>query len=437
MSQLRAGVARATTSPEQGIYLVGYYDREMGSTGVHDDLTATALALDDGTQQAVLIALDLLGLHELLVDRVREGIAERVGIAPRAVMIACSHTHSGPAGYADPSKHTPQRRYLDGLVETLVGLVEAAAERLAPVEVLHGVGETSIAHNRRQQLPDGTVIIGDNPDGPVDRSLHVVEFRAADGAPLATLVNLACHGVAVGPANLLVSADWPGVMRRTVEAETGAPCLFVQGAAGDLNPVEGWNEDDPWGPAERLGREAGQAALAVRAAMQPIAGAPLRALNGQAWLHLVKQPMADAKTAFEQTLSSWTGAPVGDIDRVLRQRFPWEPTLEQQKGQWYTPLEVQALRIGEVLIAAHAAETFTAIGAQIKDESPAERTLFAGYANGLIGYLPTAAEHRKGGYEVDVAPYVFRMPGLLDPNAAQQAVEHSLKLLGRVWDDEE
>ena len=89
------------------------------------------------------------------------------------------------------------------------------------------------------------------------------------------------------------------------------------------------------------------------------------------------------------------------------------------------------------LIAAHAAETFTAIGAQIKDESPAERTLFAGYANGLIGYLPTAAEHRKGGYEVDVAPYVFRMPGLLDPNAAQQAAEHSLKLLGRVWDDEE
>src|SRR5690606_30623735 len=60
-----------------------------------------------------------------------------------------------------------------------------------------------------------------------------------DGAPLATIVNYACHPITVGPDNDLITPDYPGVVKRVVEDATGSTCLFLQGAAGDLGPVRG------------------------------------------------------------------------------------------------------------------------------------------------------------------------------------------------------
>jgi len=72
---LLAGVARRIISPPKGIFLIGYGDRTKGNLGVHDDLTATALILDDGTARVAIVALDMLAINEFIVDRVRARLA--------------------------------------------------------------------------------------------------------------------------------------------------------------------------------------------------------------------------------------------------------------------------------------------------------------------------------------------------------------------------
>jgi neutral ceramidase len=215
MGQLHAGVAGTIVTPPLGTYLIGYADRTSGCTCVHDDLTTRALVLNDGTTELVIIAPDMLALNEHVVARVRAGIAERWRISGKRVMICCSHTHSGPIAYADEKSNCERRRFIDGLVDKLVTAVGEALAEQVPVAAAWGQDEVPVAINRRQLLPDGGVIIGENLGGPVDRSLNVVQLdRLDDGQPLVTLVNLACHATVLGPGSYAVSAEWPGVMRR-------------------------------------------------------------------------------------------------------------------------------------------------------------------------------------------------------------------------------
>ena len=92
MSELNAGYARRIISPQKGIYLIGYGDRMWGNRGIHDDLTATALALDDGKIQVVIIACDLLAINEITLSRVEKAVNTNI-------IVCCSHTHSGPIVY--------------------------------------------------------------------------------------------------------------------------------------------------------------------------------------------------------------------------------------------------------------------------------------------------------------------------------------------------
>ena len=72
---------------------------------------------------------------------------------------------------------------------------------------------------------------GRNPDGFVDHEVLVTALDDLDGNPVATLVNYACHPTIMGPDNKLITPDYPGPVRETVESIVGGTCLFLQGAA--------------------------------------------------------------------------------------------------------------------------------------------------------------------------------------------------------------
>jgi hypothetical protein len=431
MGQLQAGVARTIVTPPLGIYLIGYGDRSGGCRSVHDDLTATALVLDDGTTQLTIIALDMLALNEQIVARARAGIAACWHIPGEQVMICCSHTHSGPIAYADEKSKRQDRQFIDGLVDKLVTAVGEALKTTVPVSAGCSRGEAHIAVNRRQLLPDGRMVIGVNPDGPVDRSLNVLQFRrCGNDEPLVTLVNMACHATILGPDSYAVSAEWPGVMRREVESATGARCMFVQGATGNLNPHHEWGEND-LEVMEQVGRDVAEQVLGSLVTLKPLSASPLQARCDTAWLPIVPQmgPGGKRPITYKEALAEYAGIPRLLVDRVLNTRYPWKTTLEQRDGQWQAPMEIQVFCLGDCALVAHAAETFNEIGTAIKDGSPALIALFAGYSNGCIGYLPTAAAHALGGYEVKLTPYFYRMPGLLDPDCETLVVERSLQIL--------
>ena len=431
---IRAGVAREVISPPRGIYQVGYGNRSRGNRGTHDDLTATALVLDDGTRRLALVACDLLCLNEYIVDRIRV----YPGITAEPI-VACSHTHSGAIAYADERSSAANRAYIDTLVERIGRAIQQAEAALAPAELAWTEGEAGIAVNRRERMADGTIQTGVNPQGPADRSLQVLSVRRPGGAPVATVVNLACHGTVLGPENLLVSADWPGAMRARLEQAVGGLALFLQGAAGDLNPrVNVQTPEAGWAAVRSLGEEVANAALeACARGTTPLLGRPIGLVRQELWLPLEAAAFSDSPPpTYRRPLTRVAGLPTWLawlVDPLLDRRYPWRSRVEAQRGLWHVPLRINAARIGDLALVTFAAETFTEIGMAIKAASPAQHTLFASVSDGCIGYLPTAGAHDQGGYEVDQAPYFYRYPGRLARDCAERAIDAAARALSQVW----
>src|SRR5439155_12150597 len=91
-------------------------------------------------------------------------------------------------------------------------------------------------------------------DRPVDRELLVLRLEDAGGKPIAQAVNFAAHPTMIDAKMRKFSADYPGALAEVVEKETGAPCLFLQGAAGDLSTNPG-EHGGPLKFGQALGRE--------------------------------------------------------------------------------------------------------------------------------------------------------------------------------------
>ncbi len=433
-NQLQAGVARRIITPPKGIFLIGYGDRTKGNTGIHDDLTTTALVLNDGKTNTAIVALDMLCINEFVVDRLRT----RVG-SDTEVLLCCSHTHSGPIAYADAKSKQLNRNYIESLVDSIADSITEASSQLSPAQMKWSQGEAGIAVNRRERQPDGHFEIGRNPDGPVDKSLNIVSVLTLDDKRLATVVNYACHGTVLGPDNYLVSADWIGAMRAKVEKDIGGLLLFLQGATGDLNPDMYWNTTVAFQKMQEEGESVAEAIKkAITRGSETINSTPLEIARAEAWIPLetaVSTPNPP-KNEYRSPLLKMAGLPVWmgfAVDYLLGQRYPWKPRIETRNGFWSVPLRINAMRIGDLGLVAFGAEVFTEIGMKVKTGSPAIHTLFVSITDGCISYLHTTSSHSEGGYEVDSAPYAYRYPGRLAANSEQIALEAVRALQEDLW----
>jgi hypothetical protein len=160
--------------------------------------------------------------------------------------------------------------YLRTLGERAGEMVTQCVRSLAPASIVYGHGRCSLAAHR--DFWDGErrqFVCGFNPGVPADDTVVVARVTADDGKLLANIVNYACHPTTLAWDNTLISPDYIGAMRDLVEDTTGAPCLFLQGASGELGPREGFVGDAA--VADRNGRELGFAALSALTAL-PKAG---------------------------------------------------------------------------------------------------------------------------------------------------------------------
>jgi len=437
---LSAGVARRIITPPEGIFLIGYGDRTKGNIGAHDDLTATALVLDDGTTRLAIVALDILTINEFIVDRVR------ARLTPTEVLLCCSHTHSGPIAYADEKSPRKNREYIDSLVNNIVGAVQDAQSNLKTAYLEYASGEANVGINRREKMPDGHMEIGRNPDGARDKSLQVVSvFTDApllegerQGVRVATIVNYACHGTVLGPDNLLVSADWIGVMRNKVEEELGGMTLFLQGAAANINPDMYWDDARAYEMVAEQGMGVAEAVLdAAGLRSEKMQSVPLNIERIDAWL-----PTETSVTTAHPpknygrpllSLAKMPGFMAVFADLLLNQRYPWRSVIEAKNGFWSVPMRINTVRIGELALVTFGAETFTEIGMRVKSASPAKHTLFAGVSDGCISYLHTEESHPEGGYEVDIAPLAYRYPGRLQAGCEKIALDTTNTLFKKLW----
>jgi len=266
------GIATGDITPP-----VGTYHRMWGaakhdrSTGVHRPLTATALlfrstnSTTDVASQQLMIALDHCLFEQSEIDRITAAIAARTGIPAESVVVVFSHTHAAglmtrdrvelPGGDLIPS-------YLDSVTETIASLTAAAVEQLEEVTINYADGRCDLAAHR-DLYDDATNqwVCGYNPEGVADDLALVARINNSRGKVVATLVNYGCHPTTLAWDNQLISPDYPGAMREVVERATGAPCVFIQGASGDIGPRHGFVGDVE--VADRNGRQLGYAALSA------------------------------------------------------------------------------------------------------------------------------------------------------------------------------
>jgi hypothetical protein len=277
-SLCRFGLARRDVTPPVGIYHrmwgAATHDR---ATGVHRPLSATAVVfhaaeepVSPATEQ-VVVAVDLCLLWDREMNALRDTVCRTAGLDPAQLTVAFSHTHAAglmglervglPGGELIPA-------YLDRLAESIADAVRTARHSVEPATISYRTGRCTLAAQRDfWDEHTGQFVCGLNPVAPADDTVLVARVTGEQGETLATLVNYACHPTTLAWANTQISPDFPGAMRELIERATEAPCVFLQGASGDLGPRDGFVGDPA--VADRNGRQLGYAALAVLEAMPP------------------------------------------------------------------------------------------------------------------------------------------------------------------------
>lgn len=469
---LLAGVARSVITPPLGIRLLGYTVQEGVSQDVERELTATVLVLSDGQTSAVLVGLDLLWVPMPISDRIRDAIGKRLGIPGENVLLNGSHTHLGPMFPGWQDEESPQRelqaRYAEFLEDVLVGAAAAAWNKRVPARLGTGRGSAPLGVNRREKLPDGGIIIGENPDGPIDRTVDVIRVDDLSGKPIAMVMSAACHTVVLGPKTLSYSPDFIGPARELVEPAIGAPSLFLQGAAGNINPACGIGSGgaEQYEDMQRLGLMLGGEALKV--------WAQIRTHNRRGPRRVVRSVAAistwDYEPTPEETITEFAVtrrrispelAPLPDLataeadladkrasldasiagdslgaKHVAKRMHAWAEQryrlVSAGKRTVTREIELWALRINDLAIASVSAEPLAELGLEIKRRSPLRHTVYLGYSNGCIGYIPPPEAFAEGGMEVIESHYNYLLPSQLTPEWAPLVVETTLEMLAEL-----
>ena len=410
MGRLRAGFSKIDITPPVGVYLTGYILRDEPSKGVHDNLYARALTLEDvdAGEKAALVSADLLGLSRESVERIRNEASEKTGIDPQSMIIACTHTHSGPATVNLRRLGEVDQEYLKVLERKIVDSIVQASENMDEARIAVGRGSVrGIGFNREKR-----------PDGPLDEELGVIRIENLEGEVRCVVLNYTCHPVVLGPRNLLVSADYPGVVSRTVEERLSNCCLFTTGADGDIDPLvnlEAWGEGT-FKDVEEIGRKIGDEAIKVAGNLKGVPEVRIGSLQKVLELPVKPPPkledaIKEAESAKERLRTLKTeGSEPGRV-RVAEAMVEWaEDVLKHLREGTFPkvmPVEVTLIGINEILLIAIPGELFVEIGLKIKRRSPFKYTYLVGYGNGEVGYFPTAEALKRGGYAAKMAPKYF------------------------------
>jgi hypothetical protein len=450
-ADLRAGVAK-----------VDITDRAAGP--VNDPLFAKALVVKNEATTVVLITIDAVAIGEIgrlgndFLANVRAQLRKELGILPSSVLIHASHCH--------------------GVVRTDTSLlavqaVKEAWQAMVPVKVGSGTGhEDRISENRRLKMKDGSEVdmrraysMPRDEDvasvGPIDPQIELLRIDRADGRPLAVLYNFACHPI-MGVPGGGNTADFPGFASKVIEDSLGdgALALFIQGCAGDINPVR-YKEVSRPADAEPLGNMLGLSIMnALRkivtkaggelkvgnevlrlprgadlerriAAIQAEQAKLLQALepttiNFKTFLPLlVQQKMSpDCPSHYAQSylhdkarerdgLQKFDADNRASVDAYLRNIQIMEQLtrlnvnlallkkhLAQNQAARKPTLDVEVggVRIGDFKMVAFPGELTVQIGLNIKRAANDAHACVAGYTNGYIYYTPTAEQRNNTGY---------------------------------------
>ncbi len=395
---MKIGIANATITPDRPIWLTGFAARTEPSEGAYNDLEASVVVFDDGDVRVGIMALDLVGIDEFLLEPIREAAGE-LGIAPERMLVNCSHTHCAPAcRVVRGSIRKFDDEWLAELKEKLSGLLQEAVGDLQDSKLDYTVGCCTLGINRRRANPDGTYAgMLPNPDKPIDMDVPVMRVLTPDGQVRAVLFSYACHPTTMG--GQLIGTDYPGPARGLLrEAIPGCLPIFLQGCGGDVKPRSVDPVKKAFGVATvetvyEIGHELGRAVAAALCGEPGELGDELAGTSGTADLPTRGTPTEQQLTGLEAG-NDWEQAYAQAARKTIAEKGGLADTL---------PVEVQVLKIGGLHILAMGGETSCEIGLELKQKLSDLKLWTLGYSNLLRSYVASLGAHSEGGYEAETA----------------------------------
>ena len=424
----RFGVARWDITPDLEVCVKnwGATDRWF-ARGVHRPLTGTALAIaeEDAGRPLLLITLDLGWWRARAdADRLRLALCDALSLPEENLIVHLTHTHSGPLLDSEPPPEANCEAtiaYLDTLREACIAGARAAIDDLRESSLLFHTGSCRLAAHRDLPDPENPqrLLTGFHPDGVADDTLVVARVFDDENRTRATLVNYASHPTTLAWEYDLVSPDFPGAMRELVEASTGAPCLFLQGASGELAPCEQYVGDPAI--ADGHGRVLGHAAMSLLEMIGPgtgdmaydgalESGAPLalwKPAEGDlpgtvsAKASAIDLPLKSNLPSLAEIRAQLAEAPAGfTYERLVRQ-------LRVRESVGDGPVSTERIwswRLGAGALVGVPFEAYSILQRELRAQCP--HLLVLNLANGNHGYLPSAPLYRGPSlYTVWQTPY--------------------------------
>jgi len=391
MNKLKAGIAREVITPKIGGLLAGY-GSDKPSTVVNDDLTVTALAIEYEKTRALLISATVCLIDNNLSDRLRALCGEAAGVPAANVILAATHTHSGPVMNAE---------YNDQIfIPRCVAAARASAKDMKPATVGVAKTESRVGINRRKLTPEGRVLLSNNPWATFDPEMTVISFKGEDNKTIANIVHYAAHCTAAS-SNTEITRDWAGVMIDRLEKESGGTTMFIQGLQGDIGPrlPNGEDKGDIRYVME-LGAIAGLDAVRAYKDIRVFRDEEMTVVTGEVKLpHAPLMPLEEAKSELAKleagTAGRWTAGNRNNLTRII------EFYQKGETGESSFVYPQTLIKIGPIVFIPVPFEVSSEISLRLRTYSKYGHTLALGCTNGSNSYLVSQDQICRGGYEVE------------------------------------
>lgn len=408
----QAGLAKLQITPPAPMWMSGYAARTKPAEGKINELWAKACLLESraGTQ-VYLITLDLVGIDRLLSQKITGELSRRWKVRAENVMIACSHTHSGPvvgnnlrSMYSlDAEQQKLVDQYTEILQERIVQAVDRARRTLKPAKLSWSIGNCGFAVNRRnnkeaeiEKLRKENVAL----KGPVDHDVPVLAIRDEEGVLRGVVFGYACHATVL--SGLDWCSDYPGfAMEKLEEDHKGAIALFWAGCGGDQNPLPRRSV----ALARKYGAELAAAVNeTLKKPMKALAVADVTCLRKEIPLAFDELPTREQLAKDALSTNKYTAA---------RAQLWLDRLAQGEKLPATYPYPIQAWKFGEELTwLALGGEVVVDYSLRFKKELGPGKTWVTAYANDVMAYIPSLRVLKEGGYEGGGAMLYYGQPGL-------------------------
>jgi len=430
---LYAGFAKVDITPDYVVGLSGYSNPESrrNEDGIADRIYTTCIALTEGEETILLYTVDTCGLGHEFAEAIRKVVSKAVEIPAEKIFCAATHTHNAPAlfGYPEVEMYAKQLHHacaraaqlaLEDRAPAKTWAVKKKFEKMNFVRHVKLANGIAAGYNWRSF---NSPIVGFS--GEADHEMVIVKFAREEKKDI-VLINWQGHPDCSNQiGKLYISPSYPGPLRDTVEAGSGALVAYFTGADGDMiidSMIPEYKHNLGY---RRYAVRMANLALEAMEEMVEVEGEGIDTRRrmievdvDHSWDHMLKE----ANEVYDLWKS--TDKPTGDAlgkkynfssvyqARAIRTRAQMGKSIE---------LETNAFRVGGVGFTTGTYEMFGESGIQVKEGSPYEFTFLL---TGNSSYIPSDIAFNHRCYEADT--------GLYARGAAEKLVENYVNMLKEI-----